>query len=186
MGPFELLAIAFGLAMDAFAVSVGKGLAVGRARPVHALTAGAWFGGFQAIMPLAGYVLGERFGRLITAYDHWVAFGLLAIVGARMVRESFDHEAVADGSFGPRAMFPLAVATSIDALAVGVTFGFLDVAIVPAVALIGGVTFAVSVAGLAAGSRLGERYKSRAELVGGLILIGLGVKIVAEHAGLLG
>lgn len=186
MGPVELVAIAFGLAMDAFAVSVGKGLSVGRARPVHALTVGAWFGGFQALMPLLGFLLGYRFGPLITSYDHWVAFGLLALIGAKMIRESLDHEATVDASFAPRAMFPLAVATSIDALAVGVTFAFLEVAIVPAIAVVGVITFAMSVVGLTMGSRLGERYKSRAELVGGLILIGLGVRILIEHLGLVG
>ncbi len=184
MGLVELVAVAFGLAMDAFAVSVGKGLSVGRARPVHALTVGLWFGGFQMLMPLLGFLLGRRFGPLITAYDHWVAFGLLVLIGARMIRESLNHEAPLDASFAPRAMFPLAVATSIDALAVGVTLGFLEAPIVHAVLLIGAVTFVVSAIGLAAGGRLGERYKSRAELAGGLILIALGVKVVVEHLGL--
>lgn len=187
MDIFELLLIAVGLSMDAFAVSVCKGLSVRRLRPRHYLLTGAWFGGFQALMPSAGYILGSTFDHYIAAFDHWIAFVLLVLIGGNMVKESLsrDEECHSD-SFAVRAMFPLAVATSIDALAVGVTFALLpDVHILAAVTLIGVTTFLLSAVGLKAGSVFGLRYKARAELAGGVILILMGFKILLEHLGLL-
>lgn len=183
---WELFVIAVGLSMDAFAVSICKGLSVQRLRWSHALTAGAWFGAFQALMPLAGWLLGTRFEGLITNVDHWVAFVLLVLIGGNMVKESRGACEALDASFAVRAMFPLAVATSIDALAVGVTFAFLRVDILPAVLFIGCTTLALSAAGVKAGSVFGARYRARAELFGGLVLILMGVKILLEHLGLFG
>lgn len=185
MGTWELVVIAVGLSMDAFAVSIGKGLCVADAKPRHAATVGLYFGGFQAVMPLIGYALGARFGDLITSYDHWIAFGLLALIGGKMILESRRTDDVANGSFEPAAMFPLAVATSIDALAVGVSFAFLGVDIVPAVVLIGVITFVASAIGLKVGNVFGSRQKSGAELFGGIVLIAIGLKILLEHLGVL-
>ena len=182
MRQYELLMIAVSLSMDAFAVSVCKGLAVGRPRLSHCVTCGCWFGGFQALMPLAGWLLGVRFQGMIASVDHWIAFFLLGFIGFNMVREARSGEAEAlDGSFSPRAMLPLALATSIDALAVGVTFAFLKVPIAPAVLFIGATTFVLSAVGVKVGALFGIRFKSRAELAGGLILIGMGIKILLEH-----
>ena len=179
---YELLIIAVSLAMDAFAVSICKGLSTGRPRLGHCLTCGGWFGGFQALMPLAGWLLGVRFQGMIVSIDHWIAFVLLALIGFNMVRESRGGEAEElDCSFSPRTMLPLAVATSIDALAVGVTFAFLQVDILPAVLFIGVTTFVLSAAGVKVGAVFGSRFKSKAELAGGLILIGMGIKILLEH-----
>ena len=182
MGIIELIILAAGLAMDAFAVSVCKGLSVKKIKPRHLVTAGAYFGGFQALMPLVGWLLGRQFESLIKSIDHWIAFVLLALIGANMIREALgkDDEEVND-SFSPRAMLPPAVATSIDALAVGVTFAFLEVDILPAVLLIGVITFAFSAAGIKIGNVFGIRFKSKAELAGGLVLIALGIKILIEH-----
>ena len=184
---YELLIIAVSLAMDAFAVSICKGLSTGGPRLKHCLICGLYFGGFQGLMPLAGWLLGVRFQEMIVAVDHWIAFGLLGIIGFNMVREALGgEEERMDNSFTPRAMLPLAVATSIDALAVGVTFALLpDVHIVSAVSLIGVTTFLLSVVGLKAGGVFGLRYKSRAELAGGVILILMGLKILLEHLGIL-
>ena len=186
MGMMELILTALSLAMDAFAVSVCKGLSAGRVTVRHALTAGLWFGGFQALMPLLGWLLGVRFQSFIAGVDHWIAFVLLGIIGVNMIRESFrkDDEPV-EASFGFRAMLPLAVATSIDALTVGITFAFLRVDILPAVALIGGITFGLSALGVRAGGIVGLRGKSRAELLGGAVLVLLGLKILLEHLGVL-
>ena len=179
---YELFIIAVSLSMDAFAVSICKGLSAGRPRLGHCLTCGGWFGGFQALMPLAGWLLGVRFQGVIVSVDHWIAFVLLGLIGFNMVRESRGGEAEElDCSFSPRAMLPLAVATSIDALAIGVTFAFLRVDIVPAVLFIGVTTFALSAAGVKVGSVFGVRFKSQAELAGGLVLMGMGVKILLEH-----
>ena len=189
MGLVELFLTAVGLSMDAFAISVCKGLSAGKIRPRHALTAGLWFGGFQALMPLIGWFLGSRFQALISGIDHWVAFVLLAVIGINMIRESFqkvEDEEQNTASFAWRVMLPLAVATSIDALTVGITFAFLQVDIIPAVTLIGLTTFAFSVVGVAAGSVVGLRGKSRAELLGGVVLVLLGLKILLEHLGFLG
>ena len=178
----ELFLIAVSLSMDAFAVSVCKGLSVGRPQLRHCLSCGIWFGLFQALMPLLGWLLGVRFQGLIVSVDHWVAFVLLCLIGGNMVRESRGGEAEElDCSFSPRAMLPLAVATSIDALAVGITFAFLQADILPAVLFIGVTTFALSFAGVRMGSVFGSRYRSRAELAGGLVLIGMGLKILLEH-----
>ena len=183
---WELFVIAVGLSMDAFAVSICKGLSVQRLRWSHALTAGAWFGAFQALMPLAGWLLGTRFEGIITSVDHWVAFALLVLIGGNMVKESRGACEALDASFAVRAMLPLAVATSIDALAVGVTFAFLGVDILPAVCFIGCTTFVLSAVGVKAGSAFGARFQSRAELFGGVVLIAMGVKILLEHLGVLG
>ena len=180
MGILELFVLAVGLSMDAFAVSVCKGLSLGKINRKHMYIAGAWFGGFQALMPLIGYYLGRFFTDAITEYDHWIAFILLVIIGGKMVKESFDKEEQMDGS-----MFLLAVATSIDALAVGVTFAFLKVSIIPAVSFIGVVTFACSAVGVKIGSIFGTKYRSRAELCGGIILILIGAKILLEGLGIL-
>ena len=187
MNIFELLLIAVGLSMDAFAVSICKGLSVQRLKPRHYLLTGAWFGGFQALMPSIGFLLGSAFDQYINAFDHWIAFVLLAFIGGNMVRESLSgDEECHDDSFGLRTMFLLAVATSIDALAVGVTFALLpDVHILSAVSLIGVTTFLLSAVGLKVGNVFGLRYKARAELAGGVILILMGLKILLEHLGIL-
>ncbi len=182
----ELFIIAVGLSMDAFAVSVCKGLSVRRAKLSHALCVGAYFGGFQALMPLIGYLLGTQFQSLITSIDHWIAFALLALIGGNMIRESFGEEEELDASFTPKAMLPLAVATSIDALAMGVTFAFLRVNIVFAVLFIGVTTFVLSALGLKIGNIFGARFKALAERFGGVVLILMGVKIMLEHLGVLG
>ena len=178
----ELFLVALSLSMDAFAVSLCKGLSVGRPTPGQCLTCGAWFGGFQALMPLIGFLLGVQFQGVISSVDHWVAFVLLGLIGANMVREALGgEEEHVDSSFGPRAMLPLAVATSIDALAVGVTFAFLRVEIALAVALIGVTTLVLSALGVKVGSVFGDRFQSKAELAGGVILILMGTKILLEH-----
>ena len=186
MGILELFLTALGLSMDAFAVSVCKGLSVDRLSVRHMLITGLYFGGFQALMPLIGYFLGSSFEEFITSFDHWIAFILLALIGANMIRESRGAAEELNASFGVKAMLPLAVATSIDALAVGVTFAFLSVDIVPAVCLIGGITFILSVAGLNLGRVFGARSRSVAELAGGVILILIGLKILLEHLGIIG
>lgn len=184
----ELIIIAIGLSMDAFAVSIGKGLSLKKIKLSHALKVGLWFGGFQALMPILGYLLGSTFAEIVSAYDHWVAFVLLAIIGGNMLKESFEKDdddcdcnKKEKNSFAVATMFTLAVATSIDALAVGVTFAFFKVAIIPAIITIGITTFLFSVAGLKIGNIFGCKYKSHAELFGGIILILIGLKILLEH-----
>ncbi|MBQ6273813.1 MAG: manganese efflux pump [Oscillospiraceae bacterium] len=181
----ELLLIAVGLSMDAFAVSVCKGLSVKELRPRHALLVGLYFGGFQALMPLLGWLLGYRFEALIQRWDHWIAFVLLALIGGNMIRESFSDDEELNDDFGFKTMLLLAVATSIDALAVGVTFAFLQVKILPAAGTIGLTTFLLSVAGVWIGRFFGARYKAGAERLGGCILILIGLKILLEHLGIL-
>ena len=183
---WELFVIAVGLSMDAFAVSICKGLAAKNVRREQPVIAGLYFGGFQALMPLAGYLLGSRLQSMIQRVDHWIAFALLVLIGANMVRESRGEAEHLDDSFTPGTMLPLAVATSIDALAVGVTFAFLNVRIIPAAALIGVTTFALSAIGMRLGNVFGARYQARAELAGGIVLILMGVKILLEHTGILG
>lgn len=179
---YELFIIAVSLSMDAFAVSVCKGLSTGRPRLGHCLACGGWFGAFQAGMPLIGWLLGVRFQEMIVSVDHWVAFLLLGLIGFNMVRESWGGEAEElDCSFSPRAMLPLAVATSIDALAVGITFAFLQVEILPAVLSIGTTTFLLSALGVKVGAASGGPLRGRAEIAGGIVLIGMGAKILAEH-----
>lgn len=187
MGLIELFLIAVGLSMDAFAVSVCKGLAMPKCTFKKAAIVGLWFGGFQALMPAIGYILGAQFQEAIASIDHWIAFVLLALIGGNMIHESLDNdEEEADASLDVKTMFLLAVATSIDALAIGITFAFLKVSIIPAVCFIGIVTFIISFAGVKIGNVFGARYKNKAEIVGGVILILLGLKILLEHLGFLG
>ena len=187
MSLMELFLIAVGLSMDAFAVSVCKGLSVRKATVKHALCVGLYFGGFQALMPLIGYLLGTQFESVITSVDHWIAFGLLAFIGGNKIREALSREEEKlDDSFSFRTMMTLAVATSIDALAMGVTFAFLRVDIVPAVLLIGATTFVLSAVGLKVGNVFGAKYKARAELFGGVVLVLMGLKILLEHLGVFG
>ncbi len=186
---WELAVIAVGLSMDAFAVAICKGLSLSKLSGKHCLVTGAWFGAFQALMPLLGYLLGTQFEKYITSIDHWITFALLALIGANMIREAFgkDEDDVS-ASFDIRAMLPLAIATSIDALAVGVTFAFLSVNtnIIVAVSLIGVITFALSALGVKIGNIFGARYKAPAEIAGGAALILLGIKILLEHLGIIG
>ena len=181
MSIVELFVIAVGLSMDAFAVSVCKGLSTQRLRAQHCVICGLYFGGFQGLMPLVGWLLGVRFQNAITSVDHWIAFVLLTAIGVNMIRESRGDAEHLDDSFQPGAMLPLALATSIDALAVGVTFAFLQVEIVPAVSFIGVTPFVLSAVGVKVGAVFGARFRSRAELAGGLILILMGLKILLEH-----
>ena len=187
MNFISLLMLAVGLSMDAFAVAVCKGLALKKITFRHALIVGLWFGGFQALMPLLGYLLAARFREAIAAYDHWIAFGLLVLIGGNMIREAVfeKEEAETDSALSFRSMLPLAVATSIDALAVGVTFAFLDVQIIPSVTLIGITTLILSMIGVKAGSLFGAKYEKKAEILGGVILILLGIKTLLEHLGVL-
>lgn len=190
MGLIELFILAVGLSMDAFAVSVCKGLAMPKISVKKAFIVGAWFGGFQALMPAIGYLLGVQFQEKITSVDHWIAFILLGVIGINMIREACSSDCGDEcgqetDALDIRTMFLLAVATSIDALAVGVTFAFLKVHIVAAVCFIGVTTFTISAAGVKIGNVFGTRYKSKAELAGGIILILLGLKILLEHLGIL-
>ncbi len=182
----ELFILAVGLSMDAFAVAVCKGLAQRRAGFKELLIPGVWFGAFQALMPLLGWLLGGRFERYIVSIDHWIAFLLLACIGGNMLREAFrEEEQPEDASLGWRAMLPLALATSIDALAVGVTFAFLRVEIFSAVGFIGVTTLLLSMAGVKIGAVFGSRWRKGAQIAGGCILILLGLKILLEHLGVL-
>lgn len=182
MSLLTLFITAVGLSMDAFAVSVCKGLAMKKLSVKKAVLIGLWFGGFQALMPTIGYMLGTRFEKYVTSIDHWIAFVLLAFIGINMIKEALSgDEDEANDSVDLKTMFLLAVATSIDALAVGVTYAFLQVRIIPAVAFIGVTTFVLSVVGVKIGNVFGLRYKSKAEIFGGIILIVMGAKILAEH-----
>ncbi len=183
MGPIELLLTGVGLSMDAFAAAVCQGLSMGRLDRRRALAVALSFGGAQALMPLLGWLLGSRFAGYIQQWDHWIAFVLLGLIGTNMIREAVGPEECQVPHHGWRQLMALAVATSIDALAVGVTFAFLDVEIGPAAALIGTVTFCLSLAGVAAGALFGGRWRCQAEFTGGAILILLGAKILAEHLG---
>jgi putative Mn2+ efflux pump MntP len=186
MSIIELFILAIGLSMDAFAVSICKGLAIPKITWKESAIAGLWFGGFQALMPTIGYFLGKNFTRYITSVDHWIAFVLLAIIGINMIRESrSDEEEDTSASMDVKEMFLLAVATSIDALAVGITFAFLEVNIIYAACFIGTTTFVCSAAGIRIGNIFGTIYKKKAEFLGGLILILLGIKILLEHLGIL-
>ena len=177
-----LLTLAVGLAMDAFAVSICKGLAMREKVLKKGIIVGLWFGGFQALMPTIGFFLGTQFKDQITSIDHWIAFVLLGLIGINMVKEALSNEEEqADDSIAVKEMFMLAVATSIDALAVGITFAFLNVHIVSAASIIGVCTFLISFAGVKIGNIFGTKYKSKAELAGGVILILLGFKILFEH-----
>ena len=180
MGLIELFLTAVALSMDAFAVSVCKGLSVRELKPKHALCVGLYFGGFQAFMPLIGYFLGMQFERFIVNIDHWIAFLLLGLIGFNMIKEARECEEL-DDSFSLKTMLTLAVATSIDALAVGITFAALKAAIVPAVTLIGTITFSLSIVGIKIGNIFGAKFKSKAEIAGGVLLIIMGLKILIEH-----
>ena len=182
----ELLLLSIGLAMDAFAVSVCKGISMKKMNWKKAIVIGLYFGGFQALMPTIGYFLGTAFQSLITSIDHWIAFILLGIIGGGMIKEAFedDKENVND-DVGFKTMIILAIATSIDALAVGITFAFLNVNLILAVSLIGIITFIISVIGTKIGNRFGDKYERKAEMVGGIILIFLGIKILLEHIGII-
>ena len=182
MDLFTLLTLAVGLAMDAFAVSICKGLAMREKVLKKGIIVGLWFGGFQALMPTIGFFLGTQFKDQITSIDHWIAFVLLGLIGINMVKEALSNdEEQADDSIAVKEMFMLAVATSIDALAVGITFAFLNVHIVSASSMIGVCTFLISFVGVKIGNIFGTKYKSKAELAGGIILILLGFKILFEH-----
>ena len=182
MDLLTLLTLAVGLAMDAFAVSICKGLAMREKVLKKGIIVGLWFGGFQALMPTIGFFLGTQFKDQITSIDHWIAFVLLGLIGITMVKEALSNdEEQADDSIAVKEMFMLAVATSIDALAVGITFAFLNVHIVSAASMIGVCTFLISFAGVKIGNIFGTKYKSKAELAGGIILILLGFKILFEH-----
>lgn len=185
MSIIEIFIISVGLAMDAFAVSICKGLSTKTFKIKNALICGGYFGLFQGLMPVIGYVLGVQFKERIEQIDHWVAFVLLVLIGANMIRESFSDEEECDIDFSWHRMVPLAIATSIDALAIGVTFAFLDVQIIPAASMIGIVTFVISILGVKIGNIFGNKYKAKAECVGGIILIVMGVKILVEHLGFL-
>lgn len=185
MDLFTLFILAVGLSMDAFAVSICKGLAMKKATKKDMLTVGVWFGGFQALMPAIGYLLGSTFKDKITAIDHWIAFILLGLIGANMIKEALSKEEEnTSSSLKFKDMFMLAIATSIDALAVGITFSFLNVNIIFAVTFIGITTFLISAVGVKIGNIFGTKYKSKAEITGGVILILLGFKILFEHLGI--
>ena len=185
MSLFSLFLIAVGLSMDAFAVSICKGLAMKKLSLQKACIVDLWFGAFQAIMPGLGYLLGSQFEKYITAIDHWIAFVLLSLIGISMIREAVSgKEDTTNDSLDFKTMLMLAVATSIDALAVGVTFAFLQVSILPAISFIGSITFILSCIGVKVGHVFGTRYKSRAEIIGGIILVLIGVKILLEHLGI--
>ncbi len=186
----EFLLIGIGLSMDAFAVSICKGLAMRKVNKKQALVIGLFFGGFQALMPFIGWALGIQFQSHITNIDHWIAFVLLVFIGGKMIVEAVKPEEeeaveVLDPPLDIKEMFLLAIATSIDALAVGVTFAFLDYPIVEAISIIGVTTFVISIGGVYVGNFFGSRYKNKAELAGGLILVLLGVKILLEHLGII-
>lgn len=188
MGIFELFFIGVGLSMDAFAVSVCKGLNMRKVNKKHCLIIALFFGGFQAFMPLVGWELGRRFERYITSVDHWIAFLLLVFLGGKMVIEALkeDEEEInkTESRLDIKELFFLAIATSIDALAVGITFAFLNVSIIPAIAIIGCTTFLLSAVGVFIGNIFGSWYKNKAELLGGVILILIGLKILLEHLGI--
>ncbi len=189
MGITELIILSIGLAMDAFAVSICKGLATGKVKLKHMLLAGIWFGGFQAGMPFIGYLLGSSFAVYITPYDHWIAFFLLGFLGVKMLKDAFGGEdEPSDADFGFKTMLLMAVATSIDALIVGVPFASPDMATVNigfVIAAIGVITFGFSAVGIKIGAVFGTRYKQKAQIVGGVILILMGAKIFLEHMNIL-
>ena len=180
MGVIELFMVAVGLSMDAFAISICKGLTLRKMEWDKSLITGIYFGFFQAMMPLIGYVLGIQFSQSITNFDHWIAFILLSYIGINMIKESKEDE-TQNQSFSFKTMLPLAIASSINALAVGITFAFLNVNIINAVIFIGITTFIFSFFGVKIGNVFGSKYKSKAELCGGIILILMGVKILIEH-----
>lgn len=183
MDLFDLIVTAIALSMDAFAVSISKGLSVQTLHPKHSLIVGAYFGGFQALMPFLGWLLASSFAEYIRRFDHWIAFVLLALIGANMIREALSkkEEEKMDASFGVKTMLPLAIATSIDALATGVTFAMTETNIWLAIAVVGTTTFVFSAVGLRIGHLFGRKYQAKAELLGGVILVLMGIKILIEH-----
>lgn len=185
MGFLELVVLAVGLSMDAFAVSICKGLSMKKASWKGMLVCGVWFGGFQALMPLIGFFLGSLFASTIVAVDHWIAFGLLALLGINMIREAFkseENEEECDADLSVKTMFTMAVATSIDALAVGISLAMAGgVNIWSAISLIGVTTFVLSGVGVKIGSIFGDKFEKKAQVMGGIILIALGTKILIEH-----
>ena len=186
MGILEILLLGIGLAMDAFAVSICKGLSMKKMNWKNAIIIALYFGVFQALMPMIGYFLGTTFESLVTTFDHWIAFVLLSVIGGNMIKESFDkEEEKKNDNVDFKTMIVLALATSIDALAVGITFAFLDVNLLLAISIIGIVTFIISMLGVKVGNKFGDRYQNKAELVGGIILVVLGIKILLEHLGII-
>ncbi len=185
MGLWELFIIAVGLSMDAFAVSICKGLSLNKIKVRHAALAGIYFGGFQALMPLIGYFAGWYFESFVTEIDHFIIFALLGLIGGNMIKEAFGKDEEQNDSFNFKTMLPLAIATSIDALAVGITFALSDVNIFAAVSFIGIITFALSAVGIYIGNIFGVKYKAKAEFLGGVVLIAMGVKILLEHLGVI-
>lgn len=185
MGVLEIILIGIGLAMDAFAVSVCKGLSMKKMNWKNTTIIALYFGGFQALMPVIGFLLGIGFESKIKSFDHWIAFALLSFIGINMIKEAYGEKEDADDKVDFKTMVVLAIATSIDALAVGVTFAFLDVNIIFAVTIIGIITFILSIFGVKIGNVFGDKYERKAETVGGIILILLGLKILLEHLGIL-
>ena len=188
MGLLELILIAVGLSMDAFAVALCKGLNMRKLTLRNSAIIALFFGGFQGAMPLLGWALGKQFESYITSIDHWIAFALLVLIGGNMIREVFkkdNDEMEAEDNLNLKELLLLAIATSIDALAVGITFAFLQVSILPAVSLIGAITFVLSLVGVVIGHKFGAKFKSKAEFAGGFVLILIGTKIILEHLGLL-
>lgn len=186
MGTIELLFLSIGLAMDAFTVSICKGISMQKMDWKKACIIGLWFGGFQALMPLIGYFLGTTFENLIISVDHWIAFLLLGYIGGKMIKDAFSKKEEKDDDVGFKTMFVLAVATSIDALAVGITFAFFDVNMFVAIPMIGITSFILPLFGTKIGNKFGDKYERKAELAGGIILILLGLKILVEHLGIIG
>lgn len=190
MGFIELFLIAVGLSMDAFAVSICKGLGMRKVNYCHAIIISLFFGGFQALMPLIGWSLGMQFQQYITSIDHWIAFILLVGIGAKMIWDAFHEEDEAcqceESRLRIKQLFLLAIATSIDALAVGITFAFLQVDIVISVIVIGFITFCLSFIGVVVGNKFGNKYEKRAMLVGGVVLVLIGIKVLLEHLGIFG
>ena len=181
---FDLILIAVSLSMDAFAVSICKGLSVRKVSLQHAMICGVWFGGFQFLMPALGYFLGDRFAALLTKFGPWIAFVLLALIGANMIKESFGGDEQLDDDYSAKAMLPLAIATSIDALATGIvfrSFSFSTGKLLLAVGFIGSVTFFLTLLGALGGKKLGEKFRKHAEIIGGIVLVCIGAKILIEH-----
>lgn len=186
MGILEISLLGIGLAMDAFAVSICKGLSMKKMNWKNAIIIALNFGIFQALMPMIGYFLGTTFESFVTTFDHWIAFILLALIGGNMIKESFDNEEEKkNDKVDFKTMIVLALATSIDALAVGITFAFFDVNLLLAVAIIGIITFIISILGVKIGNKFGDKYQNKAELTGGIILVLLGTKILLEHLGII-
>lgn len=186
MGIVEIILLSIGLGMDAFAVAICKGITMKKMNWKKAFIIGLYFGGFQALMPILGYSLGTIFGNAIINLDHWVAFILLGIIGGNMIKDSFSKECDDfDDDISFKIMIILAIATSIDALAIGITFAFLKVNLILAISIIGIITFILSIIGTKVGNKFGNKYEKKAELIGGIILILLGTKILLEHIGVL-